>query len=182
MERSKTGRVARKARNRNWRSLLVFAGALGYWASVAGQLAWSIMGSLNAENAPSDCGDALTLSSFAACVTQSVITRRVDDYCSAGLASYAGIAILLGILSLWWNPKLRFKVEGRTGRFVGLGEYYKVQLIVMVLRSAFWAVLKDPSTSGLRADLPPALHAFMIVFTILVSITTIHYYHLALCQ
>ncbi|KAJ9261550.1 hypothetical protein DTO195F2_4080 [Paecilomyces variotii] len=167
MERSKTGRVARKARNRNWRSLLVFAGALGYWASVAGQLAWSIMGSLNAENAPSDCGDALTLSSFAACVTQSVITRRVDDYCSAGLASYAGIALLLGILSLWWNPKLRFKVEGRTGRFVGLGEYYKVQLIVMVLRSAFWAVLKDPSTSGLRADLPPALHAFMIVFTIL---------------
>ncbi|GAD93242.1 conserved hypothetical protein [Paecilomyces variotii No. 5] len=167
MERSKTGRAARKARNRNWRSVLVFAGALGYWASVAGQLAWSFMGSLSAKSMPSDSGDALNLSSFTTCVTQSVLTRRVDGYCSSGLAHYAGLALLLGILSLWWNPKLRFKVEGRTGRFIGLGEYYKVQLIVLVLRSAFWAVLKDPSTSGLRADLPPALHAFMMVFTIL---------------
>jgi hypothetical protein len=71
---------------------------------------------------------------------------------------------------LWWNPKLRLKVEGRGGRFIGLGEYYQVQLIVMVARCVFWAVLKDPSSSGLQPTLPPALHLFMILFTILVSL------------
>ncbi|KAF7597463.1 hypothetical protein BBP40_003710 [Aspergillus hancockii] len=71
------------------------------------------------------------------------------------------------ILSLWYNPKLRLKVEGRGGRFVGLGEYYKVQFIVMVVRCVFWALLRDPLSSGLQPHLPPTLHMFMFVFTAL---------------
>jgi hypothetical protein len=62
------------------------------------------------------------------------------------------------------------KVDGKGGRFAGLSEYYKGQLVVMVTRCVFWALLKDPSASGLQPNLPPALHMFMIMFTILVSV------------
>lgn len=169
MDRSKAGRVARQARNRNWRSLLVFAGAIGYWGSVAGQLAWDVLESFSAGGqVPQDSDEPLS-PSLVSCVQQTLQEQRLPNQCSVDLAPYAGLGLIAGILSIWWNPKLRLKVEGRGGRFVGLGEYYKVQLIVMVVRCAFWAVLKDPSSSGLQPTMPPGLHLFMLFFTILVS-------------
>ncbi|GIC88411.1 uncharacterized protein Aud_004806 [Aspergillus udagawae] len=167
MDRSKAGRAARHARRWNWRNLLVSAGAIGYWGSVAGQLAWDTLGVLSADHHLRDMYDDLSLPSFASCSRATLQTRQLPSSCWIDLSPYAGIALVVGILSLWWNPKLRLKVEGRGGRFVGLGEYYQVQLIVMVARCVFWAVLKDPSSSGLQPALPPALHLFMILFTIL---------------
>jgi hypothetical protein len=168
MDRSKAGRTARHARRWNWRSLLVFAGAIGYWASVAGQLSWDLWGGLATDEALRDEDELLLSPSITSCVNQTLQTRQVPSYCSVDLAPYAGLSLVAGILSLWYNPKLRLKVEGRGGRFVGLGEYYKVQLIVMVVRCVFWALLRDPSLSGLQTHLPSTLHTFMFTFTILV--------------
>ncbi|KAL4896465.1 Ima1 N-terminal domain-containing protein [Aspergillus ambiguus] len=167
MDRSKAGRAARQARNWNWRSLLVFAGAIGYWTSIAGQLSWNLWSALDSEDALLDPDDTTASPYVLPCMLQALTTRQVPRSCSVDLAPYAGLSLVAGILSLWYNPKLRLKVEGRGGRFVGLGEYYKVQLIVMVVRCVFWGVLRDPSSSGLEPTLPPALHIFMIFFTIL---------------
>lgn len=170
MDRSRAGRAASHARKRNWRSWLVFVGAIASWCSVAGQLAWDFMGALDAAEPLQDSDDSLRTPSILSCASHALWTRRVPTHCSTDLAPLAGLSLLAGLLSLWWNPKLQFKVEGRPGRFVGLGDYYKVQLIVVVARCAFWAVLRDPSSSGLRETVPPTLHLFMILFTALVSI------------
>ncbi|KKK14529.1 hypothetical protein P175DRAFT_0517573 [Aspergillus ochraceoroseus IBT 24754] len=167
MDRSKAGRVARQARQWNWRSLLVFTGALGYWASVAGQLSWDLTSALSVQEPLRDPDDPQVLDSVAACLQQTILTHRIPAYCALDLAPYAGLSLVVGILSLWYNPKLRLRVEGRGGRFLGLSEYYKAQLIVLVVRCAFWGVLRDSSSSGLDPNLPPALHIFMAVFTIL---------------
>ncbi|GKZ20651.1 hypothetical protein AbraIFM66951_005379 [Aspergillus brasiliensis] len=169
MDRSKAGRAARQARRWNWRNLLVLAGALGYWISVAGQLSWNVWSALTVEELdPLQDPDAPSISpSIVSCAPLLFETRRVPNHCAIDLAPYAGLALIAGILSIWWNPKLRFKVEGRGGRFVKLGEYYQVQLIVLVVRCAFWGVLRDPSSSGLPPDLPPTLHLFMVFFTIM---------------
>lgn len=169
MDRSKAGRVARHARNWNWRSILVFAGAIGYWGSVAGQLAWDALGALDAVDDGLQDQVYLLSPSWVSYVQQTLQERQLPRHCSADFAPYAGLFLVAGILSLWWNPKLRLKVEGRGGRFAGLGEYYQVQLIVIVVRCVFWAVLKDPSSSGLQPTMPPALHLFMFFFTVLVS-------------
>ncbi|KAL3472777.1 Ima1 N-terminal domain-containing protein [Aspergillus californicus] len=167
MDRSKTGKAARQARRWNWRSLLVLVGAVFYWASVAGQLAWDLASAVTIEN-PLSNPDNVTQSHYVVvCFQQTLRTRHLPSGCLVDMAPYAGLSLVAGILSLWWNPKLRMKVEGRGGRFLGLGEYYKVQLIVMVVRSAFWAVLRDPLSSGIDATLSPALHSFMIFFTIM---------------
>lgn len=170
MDRSKAGRAARQARTWNWRNLLVFAGAIGYWISIVGQLSWNLWSALGTEedDGMRDPDYMVTPHTMASCVIQTLQTHQVPSSCSADLAPYAGLSLVAGILALWYNPKLRLKVEGRGGRFVGLGEYYKVQLIVMVVRCAFWAVLRDPVSSGLEPKLPLALHSFMILFTVLV--------------
>ncbi|KAL4921559.1 Ima1 N-terminal domain-containing protein [Aspergillus aurantiobrunneus] len=167
MDRSKAGKSARRARQWSWRSLLVFAGAICYWASIGGQLAWDITGALPVDEALRDPDDLPASQSIASRFHQTLHMFRLPSHCPVDLAPYAGLSLVAGILSLWWNPKIRLKVEGRGGRFLGLGEYYRVQLIVMVVRCAFWAVLRDPSSSGLDVTLPPALHLFMILFTIL---------------
>jgi hypothetical protein len=169
MDRSKAGKAARKARQWNWRSLLVFAGAICYWASIAGQLAWDLTNALPVEKSLRD-SDGFSMSHVVVPRIRQVLqTLHLPSDGPVDLGPYAGLSLVAGIFSLWYNPKLRLKVEGRGGRFLGLGEYYKVQLIVMVVRCAFWAVLRDPSSSGLDATLPPALHLFMFFFTVLVG-------------
>lgn len=140
---------------------------MGYWTSIAGQLCWDAWSALATEELHYSraLSSSPTVSAWIQRIAQNPFapsSRAID------LAPYARLSLVAGILTLWYNPKLRLKVEGRGGRFVGLGEYYKVQLIVMVVRCAFWAMLKDPASSGLEPALPPALHLFMILFTVLV--------------
>ena len=110
--------------------------------------------------------------SWLACTVQAVQIRHIPGDCAFDLAPFAGIALIAGFMSIWWNPRLRMKLQGSGGRLVGLSEYYQIQLIVLVARGVFWALLKDPAASGLREDLPPALHMAMGIFTCLVSGST----------
>ncbi|KAJ5298582.1 L-serine dehydratase [Penicillium atrosanguineum] len=166
MDRSRASKAAKRERNWGWRSLLVYAGALGYWGSVGGQLAWDAMSTLTGPNFGHN--DFLeSMPSLLSCGRHAWEIRRIPNECSHDLASLAGLSLVAGCLSIWWNPKLRMKVNGKDGRFIGLSEYYKGQLVVLVARCVFWALLKDPSASGLKSDLPPALHMFMFMFTIL---------------
>ncbi|KAJ5157474.1 uncharacterized protein N7482_008574 [Penicillium canariense] len=168
MDRSRASKALRQVRDRSWQSLLVYAGAFGYWTSVGGQLAWDVTSALTSPYPQYDLGMSSDEPvSVLSCVRQAVLVRRLPSECSFDLAPTAGIALVAGSLSLWWNPKLRMKIEGKNGRFAGLGEYYQVQLIALVARCVFWALLKDPSASGLEPTLPPALHIFMIIFTLL---------------
>lgn len=170
MDQTRAGKAARRARNGSWRSLLVYAGALGYWASVGGQLAWNTMGALTSASTLNDLDTSPETSpSLVYCVTQTAQMRRLPGDCSRDLASVAGLALLAGTLSIWWNPKLRLKVEGRAGRFARLGEYYQVQLITLVARCVSWALLKDSSANNISPTLAPVLHMSMVIFTLLVS-------------
>ncbi|KAJ5224109.1 Protein of unknown function DUF2349 [Penicillium chermesinum] len=166
MDQSKASKAARRTRERSWQSLLVYAGAFGYWTSVLGQLVWDIASILTA-TAPTD---DLSMSSDTSmhlwsCAVQTIEIYRIPQECALDMSSSAGTALVVGVLSLWWNPKLRAKINGRSGRFTGLGEYYQIQFIALVVRCVFWALLKDPSASGLEQNLPPALHMVMLAFT-----------------
>ncbi|PGH04102.1 hypothetical protein AJ79_07202 [Helicocarpus griseus UAMH5409] len=166
MEKSRGGRSNRRARSWGWRSMLVSTGAVSFWASVAGQLTWNLMGALAAGNTVENIEADLSLSSVPFCFNRIWERQPVFDGCSLVLTPYAGLALFLGILSIWWNPMLRHKVEGRGGRLTGMSEYYKVQIIVLVVRFVAWACLQDPSITGLNPRLAPAIHAFMAIFTV----------------
>jgi hypothetical protein len=176
MDQTRANRESRQARNRSWRSLLLVAGALAYWASIAGQLAWNLISvatlsrtgqSLDVDSLPTE--EPLPSNSVILCISHFIRMRRIPGVCSPDLAPTAGLALVAGVLSLWWNPKLRMKIDGMPGKFRGLAEYYETQLIVIVARCVFWAVLKDPSASGVNPNLLPALHGSMTIFIILVG-------------
>lgn len=170
MDQTRAGKAMR-SRTGGWRSLLVYAGALGYWISVCGQLAWNMMGALTDPSTVNELETSpKTSPSFPFCAGETAQLRRIPGDCYRDLAPVAGLALIAGMLSLWWNPKLHMKVEGKAGRFVRLGEYYQVQLVTLVARCVFWALLKDSSANSISPTMSPALHASMIIFTILVSV------------
>lgn len=171
MEQTRAGKAARRARNSGWRSLLVFTGALGYWASIIVQLAWNVMVAMTSVSTLNELDAHLDRPSLVSCVKHTAEMRQIPGDCVTDLAPVAGLALIAGILSIWWNPKLRMKVEGRPGRLVRLGEYYQVQLIALVTRCVFWALLKDSSANNISQSLSPVLHMSMIIFTVLVSVT-----------
>lgn len=136
-----------------------------------GQIGWNVVGAMTLRGSAWDDDQELPTPIMKLCVDQGLAQRRLDGYCSAALTPYAGLALLFGILSLWWNPRLRNRVEGRGGRLVGLDEYYKIQIFVLVARFVAWACLQDPSMSGLNPGVLPAVHMFMAVFTVIVGFT-----------
>ncbi|KAJ5347786.1 hypothetical protein MYU51_009821 [Penicillium brevicompactum] len=166
MDQSRMNRESRQARNRSWRSLLLVFGACAYWTSIAGQISWDLLAAITVPSSGEGMEEDEP-NTMLSCVSRSFHMWRVPGDCCPDLAPTAGLALVAGALSLWWNPKLRFKIDGQPGKFGGLAEYYQAQLIVMVVRCVFWAVLKDPSASGLDPNLPRALHALMAPFTIL---------------
>ncbi|OJD27358.1 hypothetical protein ACJ73_01242 [Blastomyces percursus] len=164
MEKS---RLSRRAQGWSWRSMLVAAGAVCFWVSVAGQLAWSLMGAMAAGKTSQSLESNVSLSLVPFCFNRIWKLQPLFEECSSALTPFAGVALFLGMLSIWWNPKLRHKVEGKGGRLTRMGEYYKAQLIVLVIRFVAWACLQDPSITGLNPKLPPAVHGFMTIFTII---------------
>jgi hypothetical protein len=175
MDQSRANREARQVRNRSWRSLLLYAGALAHWTSISGQVAWDLVSAITVYQIPENLAGPPTsvepslAPTFSQCTQQTFSLWRIPSDCVIDLAPAAGLALIAGALSLWWNPKLRLKIDGMPGKFKGLAEYYQAQLIVLVARCAFWAVLKDPSASGLEPSMSPALHGLMMAFTLLVS-------------
>ncbi|KAF3491852.1 uncharacterized protein GIQ15_01369 [Arthroderma uncinatum] len=180
MERSK-GKSSKQNRQMwKWKGLLVSTGAVAFWTSVAGQLVWdgvafaaSVYRLQDVEVASSS-----TFSFARQCISRSIQSRGVPGECAALLVPYAGLSLILGAFSLWWNPKLRLKVEGHHGRLVGLREYYRIQIVALMVRFMAWAGLQDPAIIGLHPQLKPSIHIFVAVFTLittLVSTSTIKF-------
>lgn len=111
-----------------------------------------------------------SLTLMTSCINTALQGQQMGNQCVALLAPYSGLVLCLGVLSVWWNPRLRSKVDGKGGRLVGLSEYYKIQIVVLVVRFVAWAALHDPSIIGLDPRLPPVIHIFMGVFTVIVSV------------
>lgn len=171
MDRTREFKANQRARERGWQSSLVYLGSLCYWLSIGGQLVW-------------DFTCAVTLAPFVVALNPSSpalsalmrLTVQVTELQSSLIdpSSVARTALIMGCLSIWWNPKLRMKVVGSHGRLANLAEYYEIQLIFMLIRVIFWSLFKDPSASGIDALKCMAGHLFMMLFTNLVS--SIHLY------
>ena len=167
VEQTRNGQ-GRRLQAWGWQDNVVVLAELCWWLSLVIQLIWhglSIAKEASQAHGLSDIESDITLSD---CVRQSLGSEMLESTCTLRYSTIIGYALLLGLLSAWWNPQLRRKLKGHVGRMVGLTEYYKLQVIFMVIRYAAWGLLaKSP---GFSADprTGKAAHAFMLVFMILV--------------
>jgi Ima1 N-terminal domain len=160
MDRSR----ARQTANRwGWRSLVVRGGGLGYTTSIVGQLCWHAMSALS-------YGDANTGTvSYRSCLVQCLQKQQPYTDCAELFASVAGLAIVVGLMCIWWNPRWHHKLDGKDGRLTGLHTYYNIQVISLLLRLGSWIWLRDPATSGISQLHQKAAHNLFLVLELILA-------------
>ena len=138
-------RVRRVSSRWGWRSLVVTFAGIGYSTSLAVQLVWHGLGSQCVGTTGTRC-----------------FQRPVPQECVETAQQYVGWSLALGLWSVWWNPKWQHKLE--VARLVGLKAYYKLQLVVLVMRFGSWIWLTEHSSR-----LQPMLHSVVLVGIVVLS-------------
>jgi hypothetical protein len=145
----------------------VNSGAIGWYTSLAGQVLWDLGGALASEREDGLRDDVP--SSMLPCLARSWISAQPTIACSQQFDALAGLALGLGFLSIWWNPRFKEKLDRGAGRILGSTEFYKIQTMFLVIRCVSWAVLTR-SIDDLDASTRRAMHSFMIIFSMMVYI------------
>ncbi|KAL9628845.1 MAG: hypothetical protein Q9164_007128 [Protoblastenia rupestris] len=161
------GRVMRKLGGRrvveepSWRSWVVFLGGVMWWMSWMGEIAWHGLELLNdGEYEPI----APLMPTLKACSEMVMKSYEVSPACLAQMGDFPVYLMLgMGLLSIWWHPKLQEKVGKEHGRLRALPEYYKLQVLVTAARWAIWYWM--PRTSHSDAPTQRAIHLFMALFS-----------------
>jgi hypothetical protein len=143
---------------------VLYAGALGWWVGLVGQVLWNALGAL--EMPLDGPGSVDTTGSATACIVEGLRTRHVSPGCAEAVSTLATTTMVAGLLSLWWNPCQASKLHGVSGQIVGLTEFYKLQGIVAAARFFAWYMLKN---HHLDRSITQATHAIMLVLNLVVS-------------
>ena len=156
-----------------WKLAAVAVGGIAWHLSLLGQFSWHLLNAATTCHVEDGLQDAETTVSFINCLRQNLQNSHVPSTCSQVYSSGAGYMLYLGLVSVWWNPRLDKIVNPRPDRIIGMSEYYKLQIIFLVVRFAGWGVLVWNLSSDSDTQTAKGVHTFLLVFIILVSFTPI---------
>lgn len=154
-------------RHSKWGSSLVTLGGVGWFLSMAGQVLWdgiSLLESTKGRHGLRDIHDSISGSEYLQRVMRG--SGSVTD-CTELLYSAAGLSLILGILTSWWNPILRRTLNRQGVRAAGAAEFYQLQGMLLILRCATWWYLPG---YNLDAQKTTAVHVFLLVLAVFVSV------------
>jgi hypothetical protein len=164
LDKSRKGDVIR--RELGLKGIFVQLGGIGWYCSILGQMSWHGLGILSELPSP-EGNPAQQAISIQSCGRQAARLGNIDKACYEGMSKYAYLFFYAGILSFWWNNRIRESQQGY-GRLSHLNDYYLLQIIFFGLRCAAIWLLSQPDRFVL--PLPSlAAHAFMIIFSLFVS-------------
>ncbi|OCK81750.1 hypothetical protein K432DRAFT_350468 [Lepidopterella palustris CBS 459.81] len=166
MEKTRHGPVYPAGSSWGWRNLIVFLGGGTYLWSILLGLLWHIFGALMRQE---DGTSAVGVLGFRVCLEQAAKEHSVEPKCFVFVIPMAQYALVLGVLSFWWNYKLQDKVRGSGGRMVGLWSYLRLQILVLAVRAASLWYLQNVLPIKNALEIFRAAHSFMIVFILLVD-------------
>ena len=151
----------------NWRQIVTHAGGSGWLLGLMGQILWNALGaSANFEGDSGDDTVPILLQNW----LQPIYGLGGNGAKGTNLAEpLASASLVLGFLSIWWNPKLSKKISRQSGRLIGLSEFYKLQGILNLTRLLAWYSIGKDHGFHLDYSTTKAVHAIMLVFNLVVS-------------
>ena len=136
MDRTKQRRIAHRW---GWRNLIVRAGGLGQLVSGLTYFCWELAVILSGLREQAHTLDPPSQRSVQRCAGSIGRVEQISPACLSLFSDIAGWGLLLGLITAWWNPKWQYKLQGNFGRLRGLSQYYRLQAIVLLVRSGVWA-------------------------------------------
>ena len=139
----------------------IFLGGLAWFASLAAELLWHILGITIEQHS-----NQLSFS-FPTCVVQSIRTWTTNAACFESMTQLVPKILLISTLSSWWHPKLH-QASHTKGSLSKQKDYYALQIIFVLVRGVgYWLSTRHATDSP--ASRQP-IHGFMAVFITIVSV------------
>ena len=154
-------------RNAGWKSPLVTLGGVGWFLSLAGQILWDGLSLFESTEERPGLRDAQARASGSMCLQQVMKGSIPIADCTELLCSAVGLALVLGVLSSWWNPVLQETSKRKGGRAVGTTEFYQLQVMFLAIRCLTWWYIPG---SDLNLHMTKAAHLSLLVFAASVSV------------
>ena len=153
-------------RDASWEAPLITLGGVGWFLSLAGQILWDGLSLFDSTEEGHGLRDAQTLTSGSVCLQQVARGSGTISDCTELLYSAAGLTLILGFLSSWWNPMLKETLSRKGSRAVGTAEFYQLQGLFLTVRCVIWWYL--PSFAS-TVQMKKAAHLSLLVLATIVS-------------
>lgn len=154
-------------RHARWVRLLVTLGGVGWFLSTTGHFLWDGLSLLEFTEGRYGLRDARDSISGSLCLERVMRGASSVSDCNELLYSASGLALLLGILTFWWNPMLQGTLRRRGARAVGTTEFYRLQGILLIIKCATWWYLPSYDLDVYKIR---AAHLSLLVLAAIVSI------------
>ncbi|KAL8787122.1 MAG: hypothetical protein Q9195_007904 [Heterodermia aff. obscurata] len=170
LRRSNESWISRRGWQYDLASLMLLLGKSMWLTSWIVQSLWHGMYVVKPMRYPQCVSEFAAAPSLSGCATQIFTPNALEEFCDELLGSLIGWALVLGLLSIWWNPMWVRKMKVTYGRLAGRKEYYQLQVMFLSLRWAGFNFITQPGEFELDRQQWIALHAFMLVLTLLSAI------------
>ncbi|KAJ9619623.1 hypothetical protein H2203_008404 [Taxawa tesnikishii (nom. ined.)] len=172
LERSKQSGTLRY-NNRPFLSLFLKLAAWAWWTSVFIQAIWHGFGAFGmmADSEPSEV--KLEPLMIIGCVVKGISARRLGPGCGDLFNDLIVKSLLLQASLIWWNPALKEKMttmKGKRSKMLGLGDYIRMQLVIIGLRGIAWWYIEHHADLGETAT--RGVHMGMLVFLFLTTLAS----------
>ena len=167
MERTREGRAV--YRSPSWKSYIYFFGGVAWLASWAGQAVWNGIGLWVSKKGQIYDGirEVDMPLSESSCLQQVLQDSVLTPGCVELADILAYVALLLGFVSILWNPRLQESLARRAGHIVGKRDYYILQILLLGGRCASYMYLtRTTDKSDLVVEV---IHASSLFLGILVN-------------
>lgn len=133
LEASKEKRTTVYTSRQAWTLRAISLAKWTYILSTAVGLLWHAAGTITA---PDETIDEHRVFAWSTCLRQAITLRSVNGVCvlSPYIVKWLLYAVLVDLLTIWWNPKLELKTNSLTGRMHGLKSLWSIRCTVVVLR------------------------------------------------
>ena len=154
----------------NLLSLVLTLGKLMWWTSWMGQCLWHALHLVKPGRHFEyflEIGDAPPSYD---CFSRVFSLDPLPATCDTLFTSLAGWSLVLGLLSIWWNPMWVKKLQLIYGRPMNKMEYYQLQVIFLLVRWVLWTSFEKIADMDNGAQRWKGYHAFAMAICLLVRI------------
>ena len=146
-----------------WKIWIPFLGGLIWALSWAMQMAWDGLWILTF--VPSHEAGQHVQETFRSIVRRFIPEEDALPDVTVLFQPLANYALLLGVVSAWWNPRLKEGMRRKGSRAIGLWDYYLQQSIFLAVRAALLYCVSFYD----NIEHEQAAHTFMLFFSLVVS-------------
>ena len=168
LERSRAHPASSTSTTVKLADVLLTLSTLAWWASILLQASWHALGLLAIPQDPEHVFDMKPTMLIGCFVTVS----RVGFFppgCSHLLTDMVTRSLQLTLLLAWWNPALKKRLvfSEKNHHWSGLGEFYRFQITIYLIRLTAWWNLANSNSNLFSAGPTRALHGLALVFILL---------------